>query len=289
MDKKVNSIKKFIEWLEGNNIYQEIIIPNIDMQGPLSAFRIDERKSKKWDGKKMSIRQFAGMDQWPSCDYLFIKDTEGYEPVLFIIEKTDLVASAGEIKKASSKYKEIRPIVRDGISKKCGCDYKTQKIIIADIVEELSNKNIIEELTAKNKRKIFSSLHILSRLQNHKEIKNFSLEDFECCFIIWNVPNPGNKDLYNYNYNIVAIHKELAGDLMGIPENEREQDNNLVITGIKKRITYAGHSLSKDIDSKSHSKINPTKAVKISFGGIVHGKSHLNPEIEDIVEERFAK
>ena len=230
-------------------IYKEDVFIDQDIHTSILAFKLDEDELTKYEKeqpRKMSIREYIGMDnKWHACDYVLFDTGASNQPVMFIVEKTDVIVSAIEIKENSKKYQNLMSSINDGIKQSCKCPDDVQDATVDIILNNFIGKIIVDELVDENKNKLYSSLHILCRLQSDLEFRDCFMPNMEYRFILLALPNKAARDKCNFD----AVYLSLKGKL-------------------EERLERISALLKSDIQNKQHSAANPSKALQIRFGGI---------------------
>ncbi len=295
-------------------VYQLDVFNEFSTQEPLSAFKLDEvivgdfgdnaaglRKYTNNNIGKMSIRRYMGMESWAACDYVLFKSKKNGNPVIFIIEKTDLYASALKIDKNSKVYKQLKKSIELGIAEtvKLGiveaasngikeiCKYAkfiTEKAT-DNILDEFTDKIIVDNLVNENNRKLHQSLLILLRLKNalgrlpdYEDIKDILMKDFEYHFIVFSSPNIGAKD----GHNVVAINEQLENLLSKEMSESETYEKSKLNEEVQERITSMANNLRSDITNKGDSKVQPDNSIKLFFGEVISKPEELEEYLKEV-------
>ena len=128
----------------------------------------------------------------------------------------------------------IKRALKDGIYTE-----KQPEQIIKEALRQYRGDTIHMDLSKDKLEKLYSSLHMLYRLKEEKNLSGFLEGDCIFHFILWNA------FAKEKHYNIVQTTKEVCGRISTL--------------------------VSQDVESKSGSK-KPKKSIKIGFRGILNGE-----------------
>lgn len=264
-----------------DKIVQEDIASSDARNASLLAFKLDEENIPRYAEripKRMSIREYVGLDNWKSCDYvLFQMNKEGL-PMIIIIEKTDIYKTVTELKIKKKESRHLKKSILKCIKTECICDKNSQKNAADAIHEVYVRKMRLTELASENDHKLCSSLHMLCRLQSDKDFRDILMQDFQYCFIVLNCPSRDSGD----EHNRIFVDAELESDLNeSIKESEYSLKYNISEDDIE-TLSKLKHLMDANITSKQPSKVNPDKALKITYGGIMNNAEEINKYLNAI-------
>ena len=192
------------------------------------------------DTGRDSVAIYVGMDNWKVCDYLIIKRDKNNRINIFLIEETDLYSSIEDKDNVvdEEKHQCISSVITRAL--KDGIYYEKQpEEIIKEALKEYREDTIHIDLSKDKLEKLYSSLHMLCRLKEEKNLSGFFESDCVFHFILWNAFAKKKR------HNIVQATIATC---------------NMIAT-----------SVDQNIQSKSASK-NFEKSIKIGFRGILNGE-----------------
>lgn len=184
---------------------------------------------------------------WAACDYVLF-DNSNDRPIIFIIEKSDLLLAAKNIKKNNGVYDSFIDVTNTAIKDNCKCAPHIKEEISDAILKGPWHTFILEGLVEEYNRKLYCSLLILLRLQNYGYLKDLLLNEPEYRYVILNIPSKA------------SLKKH------GMPEAEKE----LSIKVLKD----FGRKIKGDVEQKRNSIVSEN-SMNISFSGVLGSPKEL--------------